>query len=946
MKNINTHEIYKIDIDRIVSVDKKKFSICPLSLSKIEALNNGELIRIQENQLTHKIFDYFGSITIDMTEMIINVHVPAELKTKGEKMYLELARNGFDCNGYHYVRLASGSGQIRRNTITFIREDIYKPVMNDLLCGLTFDDFGNDFNAAKFNAYFGLNMSGCHLLPVSLAPRVCVVDDMEIIRPHDKVNYVTERNVDYITLPQEDYILSADDTDYIIQNGKAIRKSDGVVFTIRHGIHKEITVMHYDEIENSHCINSFDGQGLMCPEWARKVSNYLRFGYHASEMIIRAPWCKGLLATVNFHAWFAEHGIDEITDSFGTIHKVKDIDVILSKSQFKMHKVYEAKCESMDVNPWEYLVKCMNHNNLRWGIVKPNKPDDYEKALNYQYLEALDLESEDVEKLCQRTIDFFRKLNSGNIEEVYRCLVGNANTYDEEDMTNDDDYEKKDDDSRHRFQKALDANHDLINDKYVRSLILSECENRLNGAKLGKIIVRGNYQFCVSDPIAQLEWIAKNHCGLDIDVVGFIPSGYIYSNYWKEAKDNNGTVILLRSPLIDRNEIAKRKVMHSSEKYFEYLLSGLILPIHDLTALGCGGCDFDGDILFSTNDYYIAKGSYDFGIAKPLYYNLPNISIVGMINNENLTQADIRGLNSKVGQISNKSASLYAMLEQCGKYTIDYANVYRSIIVLGQIVGMEIDRIKTGVKPTLPLEWKPLQVEWKKSNNLYEDDVMITSEQEAQGIYRHNSFVPDIKPYFLKYNYHYLDKDMRQLRYTFNRASVINFGMKFEELEAVCLHGREATDEMQKFYHSYVRSYPVNDSDCVVNHISHLFEQLHFDLHKQISKDGRNMLKDFVLCDLSDKEMLNDVQNAYDGYRRFLRVEMKKSRSNCKDGNKEIKKHNSDIFESMREHYKKVIRKVCGNSQSAFDYLVCVSKGYEKIVFDLLGDEIFILVRN
>ncbi|MBR4589521.1 MAG: hypothetical protein IKO36_02555, partial [Bacteroidaceae bacterium] len=123
MKNINTHEIYKIDIDRIVSVDKKKFSICPLSLSKIEALNNGELIRIQENQLTHKIFDYFGSITIDMTEMIINVHVPTELKTKGEKMYLELARNGFDCNGYHYVRLASGSGQIRRNTITFIRED-------------------------------------------------------------------------------------------------------------------------------------------------------------------------------------------------------------------------------------------------------------------------------------------------------------------------------------------------------------------------------------------------------------------------------------------------------------------------------------------------------------------------------------------------------------------------------------------------------------------------------------------------------------------------------------------------------------------------------------------------------------------------------------------------------------------------------------------------------
>ena len=943
MKSIGTHEIYKIDIDRLVSADNKKYTVMPLTITKEEALNNGELIRIQENQLTRKIFDYFGSKSIDMSKMIINVYVQTELKTKGEKMYQELSKLGFDCNGAHYVRFASGSGQIRRNTITFIRDDLYKDITESLLCGLSFDDFGDDFNAAKYNAYFGLNMSGCHLLPVSLAPSVCVVDDMETIRPHDKVNYVTEREVDYITLPEEDYILSADDPDFTISGNKATRKSDGVVFTIRHGVHKDITVAHYDEIDNSPCINSFDGQGLMTPTWAQKIEKYLNFGYTPSEIIIRAPWVKGLLATIDFHAWFTEHGITEITDSFGTVRKVEDIDVIISKSQFKMHKVYKAKCSDIGVNPWDYLVDCMNANHLRWGVVKPNKPDDYEKALNYQYLEALDIQNDDVEKLCQRTIDFFNKLNSGDIEEVYKNLVGNANPYEEVETDDENENEIGFSSNAPRFQKALDANHDLINDRYIRSLILQECENKLNAAKLGKIIVRGNYQFCVSDPIAQLEWIANNHCGADMDVIGVVPAGCIYSNYWMNADDNNGVVTLLRSPLIDRNEIAKRKVIEGHEKYFDNLHSGIILSIHDLTALGCGGCDFDGDILFSTNDRIVSKGCYDYGVARPLYYELGATGIVGAINNDNATKADIRGLNSKVGQISNKAASLYAMLKDYSPYTYDYNKIYRSIIALGQVVGMEIDRIKTGVKPTLPLEWKPLQVEWRKGNNLYEDDVMVTSEQEAKGIYRHNDFVPDVKPYFLKFNYLYLDKDIRQLRYSFNRASVINFMLKLDELETLCKDG-EATEEMQRMYNLYLKAYPVNDTDCIVNHIAHLFEQVHLDLQKQITSEGRNMLKEMISDNPTDKDILDKVCFAYDGYRRFLRTETKRNNTNHKDGKKMIVKSSADRLNAIRNHYRSVLMKICGTCQNTFDYLVFIAKENEKNIWDLLGDDILNIV--
>lgn len=353
--------------------------------------------------------------------------------------------------------------------------------------------------------------------------------------------------------------------------------------------------------------------------------------------------------------------------------------------------------------------------------------------------------------------------------------------------------------------------------------------------------------------------------------------------------------------------------------------------------------DFDGDIIFSTNDSIINKGSYDYGVARPLYYKLGASGLVGTINNENVLQADIRGLNSKVGTISNKAASLYAMLKQCDNKDERYKMIYNSIIALGQIVGMEIDRIKTGIKPTIPMEWKPLQVEWKKGNNLYDEDVMITSEPEAQGIYRHNDLVPDIKPYFMRYNYNYLDRDIKKLRKVCNQCSVINYAMKLDELEIACNKG-EATEEMQSLYRIYRKTYPVNDADCVVNHISHLFESVHFDLHKQIADEGRDMLKEFTSEKPANTDVMNLASAAYDGYRRFLRMETKRYNSNRKDGAKVIKANSSNNIDLMREYYRKELYKICGNYQNAFDHLVYLTKGNEKIVWDILDDHMLKIV--
>ena len=354
--------------------------------------------------------------------------------------------------------------------------------------------------------------------------------------------------------------------------------------------------------------------------------------------------------------------------------------------------------------------------------------------------------------------------------------------------------------------------------------------------------------------------------------------------------------------------------------------------------------DFDGDIIFSTNDPVVAKGSYNFGTAKPLYYELGDTSLVGEISDSNLALADIRGLNSKVGQISNRAASLYSLLKQYRKNSSEYRKIENEITALGQIVGQEIDKIKTGIKPTLPLEWQRLQVVWLKGD-IYEDDYMLTCEDEAQGIYKHNEFVPDVKPYFLRYNYKYLDDDIRKLRHVANQNSVINFGLKLDELENLCKSG-EATEEMQVFYEVYKKAFPVNDSDCVVNRISHTFEKLQLDLQRKITSEGCDMLKTFVSGNEIEANVLVQANQIYQSYKRFLRIQAKRINANSKDNIKNKILNTVKINESMRKHCHNQLRNICVTNQRMFDALVQVSKCDSKAIWDIMGDSITTIIRG
>ncbi len=279
------------------------------------------------------------------------------------------------------------------------------------------------------------------------APRVCVIDDYKQIIPHEKVDFIVTTKTD-------------------IPGNKQLKIRDKIIIT------KEIKQYFYDEprptangiIEKPYPLNSFDGQGLADPGWMIRVAWELGYkkknkGYIPSQLIIRAPWIKGLLVNFDWKLFLRQHGVTTIKDIYGTEMKIDDVDILLSKSQFKMHRIYDKK------GGWKFYEESMNRYGLKWGVCLPNKEYDVRyKELNYQYLSALDLTDEQIDSLCEHHVKFLTDICNTDKEEAFLALMrlNRIEKDDEEEATPV--YESL-------MQRAIKINKTLLHDRFIQNMI-------------------------------------------------------------------------------------------------------------------------------------------------------------------------------------------------------------------------------------------------------------------------------------------------------------------------------------------------------------------------------------------------------------------------------------------------------------------------------------------
>lgn len=449
---------------------------------------------------------------------IINV-----LVDKKKSDFHKFRTTGFWCNGIHYIYLCSGSGQIRRNTATFINEELHDKIVKILNCGL--DEKTKEFVLAKYSAYFALAFSS--ILWVR-TPRVCVIKDFYHTLENESVDFICRDENDNAYLEQ--------------------RKMD---------------------LE----LNCADGQGLIDPEFAKLWGKDMDLNYTPCSFVARSCFIKGNLVTFDFKEYARKHGITKIRDKWGDEFEIDKIDVLLSESQFKTHKYYSS---------WSDYQKYAEEGNIHWGVARYAKQYDDEFVLaNYQYIQALELSKDDIKELIKPTVDWIKQICTGEPLTTLLYTFGPKNDYCS--------FQQIYGTAQTNAMKAIVKNVDFLKDSYVQQKIYKNITETINRAKIGKIWIRGNYQFMIADPLAQCQ------AALGLEPIGLLKRNEVYSDFWNKRKRQGCVIDCARSPLIDLHEHNPMTVINTEEMeyWYKYITSGIIYNTYDTSCYRHSDSDYD-----------------------------------------------------------------------------------------------------------------------------------------------------------------------------------------------------------------------------------------------------------------------------------------------------------------------------------------------------------------
>lgn len=812
--------------------EMKKIRKLPTSTENVEAIKNFQ------SQLDNLLF----------VDDIVNIKVVTK------KEYRELGRKGFDLNGKHYVRFMVGSGQMRRNTVTFINEELFDYMQERLMCGL--NGKIKTINLAKLSAYFALSFSS--VLWVR-EPRVCVIKDFNTVIPNQRLNWINKG-----------------------EDGNTVTQ-----------IYKDIK------------LNSADGQGLISPEMAKLWAEDMHLNYVPCSFVVRTAFVKGNLVPFDFKEYAKEHGVTTIKDRYGTEYNVEDIDVLLSESQFKMAKYYSS---------WEGYLSYHKAYNLKWGVARYNKEFDDEYVLtNYQYIQVLNLSKEDVDGLISYTTNWIKNICSGNLEYALTYNVGVKNP-----ALNVDSIINS---CGSTFTKAIIKNPEMLKDGFVQRKIYNSIKESIRQAKIGRIWVKGNYSFMISDPVAQ----CRSALGLSPD--GLLPANHVYGNFWNE-RGISGEVCLLRSPLTHYSEVNVQELSNTEEmqKWYKYIYSGIIYNIYDISVVKHADSDFDGDICMATDNPYFLKGAKREEL--PIMYDKEAVP-TQKITLPNQVRCDIKGLDTKVGQITNYSTSMLAMLPlfKGEKQQDQKQEIETRLKLLRELQGAEIDKIKGTTPPNFPKSWR----HWVHINK---DDDDITKAEK----YKYNSMVVKKKPYFFIYLYSTLMNDYKNYEKNFNSISLTHFGVPIK----VLLRKKDHTEGEMNLLRKYRKYSPVLETDCVMNILCKEIENVEFDI--KYKPNCTSLLPKFADRTEIDEDKIVKLIELYKGYkaqRKYKGIEALVDNEGIQDD--DMNEILRGVLYANRDEYKNNMLDLFTSSKELFNHLVvmCERNNWScDCIWDIVGDDI------
>lgn len=506
--NVPQYDLLKINTAKL------RHNKWDLNISKQEAIQCAEVVSLFESQEFRLIAKILGKSTSEIDFMDYILILEIDSITDFNKI---VKPSGVTVNGHQFVRFLGTTSGLKNNTIIFVRGDIIGELNERCRCGRK----DIPIVPAKLEAYKALTCSASQ--PICDPAGILVVSDALI-----NIRETVIKIDDSVDAKREGY-----------QDGPALFLDQNA------------------EIEN----NASDGFNLCTIEYMQKVGQSLGLDYVPSGVCIRNAWVKGMLYPFPILE-FAEKYNDGnyiVTDVWGHQKDLRECEMILTESSFKLWAAYESI---------EDYVDKYHQFGYEFAVTKiaPHVLEDT-RELNYQYLQSYKFSDADIEELCKPTVDYLKNACCGDYYSTCRFLGFKSGV------------------EHGTWQEALSLDPTFLGDPYVIESVHRMIRHKIDQAKIGKLIVNGNYQIASGDPFVLMQHI----CGLPI--TGLLKAGQIYSKYWADRITNE--VVVFRSPMTSHNNIRKCEVVSSAEVdyWYKYMHTIVIINGFDTMCQSLNGCD-------------------------------------------------------------------------------------------------------------------------------------------------------------------------------------------------------------------------------------------------------------------------------------------------------------------------------------------------------------------
>lgn len=743
-------------------------------------------------------------------------YITIVMEQKSDYKYLK--ENGVIINGIKYKRLLGTTGGVKNKTIVFINEQYIDEINRRINNGR---NMLKEISPSKLEAYKSLNCSAS--IPVSMPKGICVVHDC-----------ITHFKSDIIKL---------DDTNRDYPKMETIKNAD---------------------IE----LNDSDGYGMGMPSLMERWSNDLGENYITSGCVIRNSFCKGCVFCVDFQKFAKDNNIKYITDVWGTIHRVENIELILTESMLKLWDSYQSI--------YMYLYNCKK-NNFTFSITK-NSENELENVrnMNYQFLQSYEFTDDDIEELIKPTTNEIEDILEGDYRKTILYTKGmeltekSVKVIDNSPMT------------------ALMIDERMKNDPFIKKQIYSMIQKRINQAKVGVLSVPANYSLVSGDPYSLCQSM------FELKVTGLLKSGEVYSKYWID--NNVDKIASFRAPMMCHNNIRVLNVVHNEQmdEFYQYMKTPTIFNSWDTCADAMSGFDKDGDAVINTSMDVIVRNTKSLPAIVCVQRKAPKC----IPTEDDFYNANIKSFGNGVGGTTNEITTMFEVQSHFEKGSREY-NILDYRTKCGQLYQQnEIDKTKG-------IDSKPIPQEWDNwiSNRITplkgEDNLILTNKEKKQRVLN-RKILADKKPYFMRYIYPNSNNKYKQYIQHTEQKCKIKYGVDIKTLRLK----ENKTKEENEFLDYFDNHYPLGMGDCVINRICRNIENKFDDkLKANIKGEFDYSILKSVGYEYS-KQDYKKIEDIYKQYKKCSSDIMKKLKS---------EKSSSDDNMCMRYMLKRTFKDMCFN---------------------------------